>query len=102
MAWHDDGEWILAERLADVARQQPIAQFCRYLAVGDGGARLDRACDLIDPAMEIGDMLHIERSTRKIAAFTTYQRDDVIDDLLDVGRRCGLAYAGESPPQPRP
>src|SRR4051794_22080248 len=52
VAGYDDREWVTPERLTHLARQVPGAEPGRDLTVRQGRAGDDRACDLVDAAVE--------------------------------------------------
>src|SRR5258706_9708842 len=104
VARHHDRTGIAPERLADVARQFDAAEpFCN-IAIGHGFARRDAARDVVDAAVEFGNVVEIEHDIPEIVGLTREQFDDPVDCALHLTRRrrlrdfaMALPDAGASP-----
>src|SRR5580765_1334256 len=66
VARDDDDERITAERLSDSACRPGVAEAGRDVAVRERGTRRDRPCQFVNPTMEVGHALHVERDERQI------------------------------------
>src|SRR5512144_3371728 len=101
VAWNDDRKWIAPQRLTHLPRQAGSAEPCRDLAVGERHARHDRACDLVNAAVEYRQAIHVERDRGEIARLPPQERDDGFDRVPHVGWRRCLARPRASPDEPR-
>ena len=86
MTRDDDRERVLAECRADRAGRVRLAHRGRDLAVGARAARVDRARDRVDAAVEFGDRAEVECDVLEVVAGTFEQRLDALDDALYIGR----------------
>jgi hypothetical protein len=102
MAGHDDGPGVLAQRLAHVAGQQPVAQLHGDLAIGQRLAGRDGPRDLIDAVVERRHPLGIQSHAGEVDRLPLQQPADGLDGRGDLRRRLGLDHAGEAPEHPRP
>src|SRR5258706_15629439 len=87
VARYHDRAGIAPERLADIARQLDAAEpFCN-IAIGHGLARRDGARDVVDAAVEFGNVVEIERDIPEIVRPAREQFDDPVDRALHLKRR---------------
>jgi len=87
VARHHDRAGIAPERLADIARQLDAAEpFCN-VAIGHSLARRDGARDVVDAAVEFGNVVEIEHDVPEIVGPAREQFDDAVDRALYLSRR---------------
>src|SRR5438874_2764028 len=87
VARHHDRTGIAPERLADIARQLNAAEpFCN-IAISHRLARRDGARDVVDAAVEFGNVFEIEHDVREIVRLAREQLDDPVDRALHLTRR---------------
>ena len=102
MAWHDNWERVLPERLADRPRRAGRAEARGNLAVGQCRTWRNGANGGIDAPMELGHAIHVERDGREIARLAVEERGDAIDGPPDFRRRDALARRREPLQHPCP
>jgi len=102
MARDDDRKRIAAQRLPDVAREQPIAEARRNLSVGQRVTRGNRARDFVDTLFEGLDGVHVQAHIREVDGRAVEQRADALDRPDDLRRRLAVKAVGETAAQTRP
>src|SRR5215469_2642590 len=102
MAWHDDWERVLPERLPDCPRCAGRAEARGDLAVGQCRTRRNGADGGIDAPMKLGHAIHVERDGREIPRLAVEQSGDAIEGPPDFRRRDALARRRETLQHPCP
>jgi len=102
VARHDDRERVLAECRADRARRVRFTHCGGDLAVGARAARMDRARDRVDAAVEFGDGVEVECNVFEVVAGAFEERLDALDDALYIDRRRRFARGRVAPAHARP
>jgi hypothetical protein len=95
VAGDDDRDRVAPERAADGLGGAGLAERRRDLAVGAGLPRRDRARDVVDAAVELRDVIEVERDRGEVVRLAGEQAGDRVDRRRDGGRRRGLDGVGK-------
>ena len=87
MTGNNDRKRISSKRLPDIARQAALAESRRELSVGERVTRCDAARRFVDPAIELGHAVHVERDGGKIPRLARQERGDGLDRMPHLWRR---------------
>ena len=90
MARHHDGARIAAERLPDIAREFDAAELFGDIAIGQRSAGRDGARDLVDVAVKLRHVGHIQLYVAEVDRLAVQQFDHAVDGMLHVGSRRGF------------
>ena len=99
MAWNDQWDRILPERLPHVPCKQLVAQPFGDFAVSQYRTRRDRTCDLVDLTIKGWKVFGIDGHVVQIGPLPTQQRANAIDCVLHIRWRSRLPSAGEAAQQ---
>lgn len=99
MAWNNQRDRILPERLPHVTCEQLVAQPFGDFAVRQCRTRRDRACDVVDLTIEGWKVFGIDGHIAQIGPLPTQQRANAIDCVLHIRWRNRLLSAGEAAQQ---
>src|SRR3954471_18119459 len=91
MAGNHDGERVTVDRLAYRVRRSGGAEPPGDLAERHDFATGNAAREGVNPAVERGDVPQIEGDIGEIGRLPAQQRDNALDDGLDLGRRAQFA-----------